>query len=398
MRGRRPTLASLTSVHRCDMSSSLSALPPELAEAVANFEGAVTNIEQLVERLQSANWPELCRGLGPLESARVHLMVAYTVNTLFYMYLKAKGISPVGHPVQGELERIKGYIKKLKAVSQENEKRGQAEQRQLTLNQGAASRFIAAALAPNSDTAEPAASSAEAGGAAAAGAGEGDSSTATGAAGTSSSAPAATLQGLARQTVEQAEMVESARVEGGLKASIKKLKKKVAQGKVKVRPSTPHSSQGAYIQGKSGGDRDAGKVLRAIEGSVAVGDLIRSQLVAAASRGGQPCQRAAAASFAARRTTRTTATMPQQHAPPVRSQEDTDGEAMQQLALETIAAAEAVGVGSDPPPAAAADARGGEGSAPKPKLKASASASASSKRPAAEGAGTPGKKVKKVKK
>eukprot|EP00966_Prymnesium_polylepis_P138009 3188783-Prymnesium_polylepis.1 len=142
---------------REEQAKSLSNLPPELADVVSNFDTAVTNIEELVGRLRKANWSELCRGLGPLESARMHLMVAYTVNTLFYMYLKANGVSPAGHPVQGELERIKNYIKKLKMVSQEREKRSQGEQRQLVLNQDAAARFITSALAPPAADAAPAA-------------------------------------------------------------------------------------------------------------------------------------------------------------------------------------------------------------------------------------------------
>ena len=84
---------------------------------------------------------------------------------------------------------------------------------------------------------------------------------------------------------------------------------------------------------------------------------------------------------------------------------------MQQLALETIATAEAIGMGSEPLPDATADERApsaGEaatlskaGAAPKAKEKAGASSSSSlsSKRPPAEGAGmAPGKKAKKVKK
>lgn len=59
-------------------------LPADLAEAVTNFAGAISCIEELVEKLRRAPWAELCRDLAPLESARLHLMVAYTINTLFY--------------------------------------------------------------------------------------------------------------------------------------------------------------------------------------------------------------------------------------------------------------------------------------------------------------------------
>ena len=59
-------------------------LPDEIANAVSEMVRAVSDIETLVRRLQQAPWAEVCRGLSHLESARLHLMVAYTVNTLFY--------------------------------------------------------------------------------------------------------------------------------------------------------------------------------------------------------------------------------------------------------------------------------------------------------------------------
>ena len=131
--------------------SSTSALleagvPEDIATAVGNFETAVSGIEVLVGRLLAAPWKELCANLPPLEVARVHLMVAYTVNTLFYMYLKTQGVAAASHPVRDELERVKAYIRKVKEVSQANDQRTEDEQRQVTLNAAAAQRFITHAL------------------------------------------------------------------------------------------------------------------------------------------------------------------------------------------------------------------------------------------------------------
>ena len=128
-------------------SSSNAELPAEVADAVSKFEAAVADIEVHVRRLRAAPWAEMVNSLGPLESARMHLMVAYTVNTLFYMYLKTQGHPTANHPVREELERVKEYIRKVKQVTQTAEKRTQEEQRQITLNAAAASRFITAALA-----------------------------------------------------------------------------------------------------------------------------------------------------------------------------------------------------------------------------------------------------------
>ena len=88
-------------------------LPTDFAEPVRNFEASLATIEAQVRRLQAAPWAELCKGLPPLEVARVHLMVAYAVSTLFYMYLKTQGLSPASHPVREELERVKARLHRL---------------------------------------------------------------------------------------------------------------------------------------------------------------------------------------------------------------------------------------------------------------------------------------------
>ena len=80
---------------------------------------------------------------GPKEAAEVQLAMAYTVNALFFAYLKTQGIDPQSHPVKEELGRVKGYMKKLKeAVAETEAKTGSA----LRLNKDAASRFIMAGL------------------------------------------------------------------------------------------------------------------------------------------------------------------------------------------------------------------------------------------------------------
>ena len=140
-----------------------TAIPDEFVSALSGFATAVGTIEQLVQRLQQAPWHKLCSGLSPLESARLHLMVAYAVNTLFYMYLRTQGISPANHPVLEELARVKQYVRKVKQASAaEEHKEGQ---RQSSINVEAAQRFITHALAdPTAVPASAAGTAATAGG------------------------------------------------------------------------------------------------------------------------------------------------------------------------------------------------------------------------------------------
>ena len=69
----------------------------EATEAVTNFADALADIEEKVARLQRLPWSQICTpDLPPLDSARMHLMVAYAVNALFWMYLRERvGCTPI---------------------------------------------------------------------------------------------------------------------------------------------------------------------------------------------------------------------------------------------------------------------------------------------------------------
>lgn len=96
---------------------------------------------------------------GPKEAAEMQLALAYTVNALFFAYLKTQGIDPQTHPVKEELARVKSYMKKLKTAAKDTE----AKKDMLRINKDAASRFIAAGLSAGDRGAEgPGATSADA--------------------------------------------------------------------------------------------------------------------------------------------------------------------------------------------------------------------------------------------
>lgn len=60
--------------------------------------------------------------LTPTENAKLNMAYSYTLNALYYMLLKTQGVSPEGHPVKKDLERVKRYMVK----TQEAEKHKQA--------------------------------------------------------------------------------------------------------------------------------------------------------------------------------------------------------------------------------------------------------------------------------
>ena len=94
-------------------------------------------------------------------------MIAYTVNALYWMYLRTQGIDTHSHPVRSELERVKECLRKVKQAEvaaaslharRGNEKHelhgredGGSDHKQVKLNVAAAKRFVAAALGEHSD-------------------------------------------------------------------------------------------------------------------------------------------------------------------------------------------------------------------------------------------------------
>ena len=151
-------------------SSSSPALPAEVAQVVSDFEGQLKNIEQLVGRLQGEPWHKICGpDTPPLDSARMHLMIAYAANSLFWIYLRTQGVKTQNHPVRQELDRIKTCLRKVKeaeaAQSSSSGGGNELEAPAPAPKAAVAHRFVTAALGVRSAAAtEPATSPAVEGG------------------------------------------------------------------------------------------------------------------------------------------------------------------------------------------------------------------------------------------
>ena len=90
-------------------------LPTEIGASVHDFEAALAKVEILVAMLQAQPWAAVCGPeTPPLDSARLHLMIAYAANSLLWVYLRTQGAKAQHHPVKAELERIKVALRKVK--------------------------------------------------------------------------------------------------------------------------------------------------------------------------------------------------------------------------------------------------------------------------------------------
>jgi len=78
-----------------------------------------------------------------IENAKLYSALAYTLDSLFFIYLRTKGVSPVDHPIMKELDRVKRYIDKVKNATKKPEI---PEVNKNKVDHQAAIRFISAAL------------------------------------------------------------------------------------------------------------------------------------------------------------------------------------------------------------------------------------------------------------
>ncbi|CDQ80675.1 unnamed protein product [Oncorhynchus mykiss] len=88
--------------------------PTEIEEQLTGFESSVGAVNNMVQTILSMPRNELVKKLDPLEQAKLDLMSAYSLNSLFWMYLVTQGINPKEHAIKQELVRY--YIFTLKRI------------------------------------------------------------------------------------------------------------------------------------------------------------------------------------------------------------------------------------------------------------------------------------------
>ncbi|ETV78377.1 hypothetical protein H257_07939 [Aphanomyces astaci] len=119
-----------------------------------NLDNALGAVEEYLDVLTTKPVDELTTELAPIDKAKVQVGLAYSINALLYVLLKVQGVSSKDGrqtQVKQELDRVKGYIQKIK-YSEE-----MAKGRQIRVDAEAAGRFINHALSSDQVYAEAAA-------------------------------------------------------------------------------------------------------------------------------------------------------------------------------------------------------------------------------------------------
>jgi len=121
--------------------SLMSVLASDTQNKVVACRSALLAVENHLEPLLALNSAEVKRKLPPLETAELHVSVAYTVASLYFCHLLTQGTDPGDHPIRQELDRIQKYFKKVRAKSDDLEAQEQSKNR-VRVNTEAAKRIV----------------------------------------------------------------------------------------------------------------------------------------------------------------------------------------------------------------------------------------------------------------
>ncbi|XP_053141407.1 nuclear nucleic acid-binding protein C1D isoform X2 [Hemicordylus capensis] len=112
--------------------------PTEIHDYLSAFEKSLGSVDEMLKTMMSVPRSKLLQKLDPLEQAKLDLVSAYTLNSMFWVYLATQGINPKEHQVKQELERIRTYMNRVKEIVD--------KKKAAKLDKGAVSRFVRNAL------------------------------------------------------------------------------------------------------------------------------------------------------------------------------------------------------------------------------------------------------------
>ncbi|KAL3874273.1 hypothetical protein ACJMK2_037313 [Sinanodonta woodiana] len=93
-----------------------SSIPPEVKQKIANLDKILSEVEERLKPFLDTPYNELIAELNPLDKAKADLVAAYSINSLFWMYLNICGVNPKDHGIKQELDRIRSYMNRVKEI------------------------------------------------------------------------------------------------------------------------------------------------------------------------------------------------------------------------------------------------------------------------------------------
>ena len=89
----------------------------EIHESLRALESSRGAVDDLLKTMMSVSRDQLLQKLDLLEQAKMDLVSAYTLNSMFWVYLATQQVNPKEHTVKQELERIRVYMNRVKEIT-----------------------------------------------------------------------------------------------------------------------------------------------------------------------------------------------------------------------------------------------------------------------------------------
>ncbi|XP_074660400.1 nuclear nucleic acid-binding protein C1D-like [Tubulanus polymorphus] len=112
--------------------------PAELKDKLAQFDDTLSQLDTNLQPLLNTPLTDLHAKVTPLDAAKVDLIAAYALNSLFWVYLNTRGENPKEHGIKQELDRIRSYMMRTKEI--------QDKEKAPKVDAPAAKRFVKSAL------------------------------------------------------------------------------------------------------------------------------------------------------------------------------------------------------------------------------------------------------------
>ncbi|KAI8323148.1 hypothetical protein GQ54DRAFT_245418, partial [Martensiomyces pterosporus] len=75
-----------------------------VSKHVDQLTAAIDQVERALEPILSQPLTEVLPKLSTIQRCELEALVAYSINTLFWIFLKVNGVPPKEHPVMSELQ------------------------------------------------------------------------------------------------------------------------------------------------------------------------------------------------------------------------------------------------------------------------------------------------------
>jgi exosome complex protein LRP1 len=85
----------------------------DFTSKIKNFHDSVNRIGEL---LQTACEKDVYEKLDIDDRIKYDLLLSYSLNSLFWLYLRTQGVDPSKHAVKSEIDRVREYFAKTKQV------------------------------------------------------------------------------------------------------------------------------------------------------------------------------------------------------------------------------------------------------------------------------------------